>query len=150
MLLYVNQLLRFYPIGLAATIEKIGKNCIFHLSPGRFSMILASDVTEGMQVWSGMPSSALFDDDMILESVSNNEISFDVNLDNLLRALKSGVAAQNIIMKLTKKNNSPFLSFNIDIQVSYSLEKMHHTILLIFSLGTADHEHRPGCAYHIS
>lgn len=114
-------------------------------------MILASDITDGMQVWSGMPSSALFDDDMILESVSNNEISFEVNLDNLQRALKSGVTAQNVIMKLTKKNNSPFLSFNIDVQVNDLAAFFQGLYLLIGSfLDFPNYEYYSRCAYHPS
>ncbi len=89
------------------------------MSPSKLAIILTSDITDGMQVWSGMSTSAIFDDDMILESANNNEISFEINLENLIRALKSGTAAQNVIMKLTKKNNSPFLSFIIDVQVGF-------------------------------
>ena len=50
--------------------------------------------------------------------MNSNEIAFEINLDHLQRALKSGQNAQNIAVKLTKKNNVPFLSLGIDVQVN--------------------------------
>jgi len=56
--------------------------------------------------------SLLFDDYKI-ESLNNGEISFKINCDNLNRALKSGMEATEVIMKLTKKGSEPFLNFTI-------------------------------------
>ncbi len=79
--------------------------------------ILTSEITEGgVQVWSGINSLSLFEDYRI-ESLNNNEIAFEINLDHLQRALKSGQTAQDITIKLTKKNGIPFLSLAIEVQV---------------------------------
>jgi len=76
---------------------------------------MTSDITDGVQVWSGINVSALFEEYRI-ESKNENEIAFEINLDNLLRALKSGQLAAHIILKLTKVENVPFLRMSIDIQ----------------------------------
>lgn len=61
------------------------------------------------------PQSTLFDEYRI-ESKNNNEIAFEISLDNLLKALKSGQLASNIILKLTKLDQVPYMRISIDIQ----------------------------------
>jgi HUS1 checkpoint protein len=68
-------------------------------------------------VWSGLNAQTLFGD-YTIESLNNNEVSFKLNLDNLHRALKSAQYATDVTMKLTKKNNLPYLHFNIATQTS--------------------------------
>ena len=48
-----------------------------------------------------------------IQSKNNNEIPFHANIPNLLRALKSGDSADQIVLKLTKKGDRPFLSFEM-------------------------------------
>lgn len=50
-------------------------------------------------------------------SKNNNEISFNVNLDNLIRGLKSGQSAQEVYVKLTKKGDTAYLSLAIEMTV---------------------------------
>jgi len=78
----------------------------------KIQFILISDLTDGFQVWAACNAASIFDD-YIIESQNNNEISFQINLVNLLKALKSGAFAQEIHMKLTKKDGTAFLSFAI-------------------------------------
>ena len=59
--------------------------------------------------------STLFEEYRI-ESKNNNEIAFEISLDNLLKALKSGQLASDITLKLTKLEQNPFLRIAIDIQ----------------------------------
>ena len=53
-------------------------------------------------------------DDYHIESLNDNNIAFTISLDNLIKASKSSHSAQNIVVKLTKKQNMPFFSFVID------------------------------------
>ncbi len=101
-------------IKIVQTVQKISKDCVLHLSERKVQFILASELTEGVQVWSGINSPSLFDDYKI-ESLNNNEIAIEINLDHLQRALKSAQNAQNIIIKLTKKNQLPYLSLAIEV-----------------------------------
>jgi hypothetical protein len=95
---------------LIQTLDKIGKTCVVHLTPKKVEFILTSDITDGVQVWSGVNAvrtmtcliqtfrffliaslqATLFDDYRI-ESKNNNEIAFELSLDNVLRGLKSGI-----------------------------------------------------------
>jgi hypothetical protein len=50
-------------------------------------------------------------------SKHDNEISFNVNLDNLIRGLKSGQMAQEVLVKLTKKGETAYLSLAIEMTV---------------------------------
>jgi HUS1 checkpoint protein len=103
-------------VEVVSTVQKISKDCVMHLSERKVQFILAAELTEGgVQVWSGIDSVSLFDDYKI-ESLNNNEVAFEINLEHLQRALKSAQNAQNIIVKLTKKNQTPFLSLAIEVQ----------------------------------
>ena len=118
-------------------MEKISKQCVIHLTSQKIEFILASDISDGVQVWSGMNvvcfsvfacgfrcvftnvwlQESLFEDYKI-ESMSNNELSFDIQLTNLHRALKSAQFATEVIMKLTKNRKGlPILSICIEAQV---------------------------------
>lgn len=111
-------------------MQKINKECIIHLSEGKVEFILCSEISQGgVQVWAGIKAVryfylfntklAIFDSDYTVESLNNNEISFEINLDHLQRALKSGQYAHDIAIKLTKKNGNPFLSLVIQVQVLF-------------------------------
>lgn len=55
--------------------------------------------------------------------MNSNVIALEIELDKLLKALKSGSAAHDISIKLTKKTNpaGAFLSFGIDINTYQSI-----------------------------
>jgi len=101
-------------IKVCTTVKKINKECVIHLTERKVQFILTSEVTEGgVQVWSGINAASLLEDYRI-ESLNSNEIAFEINVDHLQRALKSGQYAQEITIKLTKKNGIPFLSLAIE------------------------------------
>jgi len=103
-------------IKVVSTMEKISKECILHLKERKIQFILTSEITEGgVQVWSGLNTALLFDEYRI-ESLNNNEIAFEINLDHLQRALRSGQYANDMVLKLAKKNGNPFLSLEIQVQ----------------------------------
>jgi HUS1 checkpoint protein len=100
-------------INLVKAIEKIGEEtCLVLLTPKKIQFILISDLTDGFQVWAACNAASLFED-YVIESQNGNEISFHINLDNLLKGLQSGSNAQEIHMKLTKKGGTAYLSFAI-------------------------------------
>ncbi|PRP88712.1 checkpoint clamp complex protein [Planoprotostelium fungivorum] len=101
---------------VVSTVLQISKECVIHLTQTKMQFILAAEITEGgMQVWSGIASNCLFED-YAIESLNNNEIAFEISLDHLQRALKSGQDASEMLFKLVKKNGVPYLSFVIEKQ----------------------------------
>jgi hypothetical protein len=54
-----------------------------------------------------------------VESLNDNEVAFDVQLANLVRALKSAQVATSVTMKLAKNSKGlPIMNVAIDMQVS--------------------------------
>lgn len=52
-------------------------------------------------------------DHMTIESRSNNRILFQTHIDNLLRALRVAERANRTVIRLSKSNGQPYLSFDI-------------------------------------
>eukprot|EP00823_Brevimastigomonas_motovehiculus_P000187 TRINITY_DN1029_c0_g3_i1.p1 TRINITY_DN1029_c0_g3~~TRINITY_DN1029_c0_g3_i1.p1 ORF type:complete len:272 (-),score=29.50 TRINITY_DN1029_c0_g3_i1:927-1742(-) len=93
-------------------LEKLGSTCLVHLSTDTIRLCMNSDRTSGEQVFFESPVQYLFQDFKI-ESMNNNEIPFLANISNLAVATKSCTSATKIVVKLTKKNNRPCLTFDI-------------------------------------
>lgn len=62
--------------------------------------------------------------------MAGNEIYVQVVLDDLLKALKSAVNAYGVGVRLTKRNNIPFLEFTIEIAVRFCCFKLKFTVSL--------------------
>jgi len=101
-----NEKIRLF-LRVVSTVQKISKVCVIHFSERQAQFILTSELTEGgVQVWSGMNATSLFEEYSI-QSLNGNEIAFEINLDHLQRALKSAQYALDIVVKLTKKMETP-------------------------------------------
>jgi len=72
-------------------------------------------------------------DEYRIESKNNNEIAFEISLDNLLKALKSGQLAA-IVLKLTKVDQVPYLRISVDIHTV-------RTLKLFLSFRVLTHHH---------
>ncbi|KAI8923330.1 checkpoint protein Hus1/Mec3 [Entophlyctis helioformis] len=103
-------------IKLGQTLERLHKQWIFHMAPDRLRFTVSrADFQTGTQVWAQLGTDALFEEFRI-ESASDNQIWLELNGDHLLRALRSGQKASQVVMRLTKKDNLPVLSFTITNQ----------------------------------
>lgn len=94
------------------------------LLPDKISLIVPSEATDGMQLWSGIPVPTLFES-YLVESLNNNQVAFEVTLENLDRALKSAQLSTECICKLTKKGGSTYLTFIVEIQASQVMNVVH-------------------------
>jgi len=103
-------------------LEKIDKQCTIHLTTKRIQFILLKELEQGYQVWSSMNAASLFSD-YLIESKADNEISFQINLLHLGRALKCGEKSQSqeILVKLTRKGDLPYLSLTMEISPTKSV-----------------------------
>jgi len=106
---------------LIATIEKIDRQCTIHLTPKRIQFIMVKEIEQGYQVWSSMNAATLFND-YLIESKADNEISFQINLNLLGKALKPAEKSMNqeILIKLTRKGDLPYLSLTMEISPTKS------------------------------
>jgi hypothetical protein len=73
--------------------------------------------TDGMQLWSGIPAATLFES-YVVESLNANQVAFELQVENLDRALKSAQFSTECMCKLTKKNGHTYLTFIVEIQSS--------------------------------
>jgi len=113
---------KFYNI--IVSMGKMAKMCVLRLTADKIYFILTdqSATTGGPSVWTEMDQESFFNEYNI-EGVSQdqNEIYLEFVPDKLaktLSALKTG--ARSVKMKLTKKNNVPCLTFDVEFDVHVS------------------------------
>ncbi|TPX33873.1 hypothetical protein SmJEL517_g03354 [Synchytrium microbalum] len=96
---------------MCQSLEKLSKTWVLRLTPDRLHFIVAkSDVDSGLQVWGQVNMDAIFEDTRI-ESAQQNEIWLELSGEFLHKALKSTFHAHDVVLKLTKKDDLPVLSF---------------------------------------
>jgi len=98
-------------------LEKLGQSCVIHFQPDIVSFYMTSHFSQSGRAFVELATKSIFEDYRI-ESKSNNEIPMVVNIPNIARAIRSGINADKIVMKLTKKSNRAFLTFDITENVN--------------------------------
>ncbi|KAE8258329.1 hypothetical protein A4X13_0g1749 [Tilletia indica] len=97
---------------IAQSVNKVSNRCILSLGRENFYIICVGD-PEGLQIWSTLKTEEFFDGFRI-ESNNNNKIFVEIATETFLKALRSGLNATDLTMRLAKNvNNTPLLSFNI-------------------------------------
>jgi HUS1 checkpoint protein len=92
--------------------------CIMQLNPERLQIVVTSDSSDGMQLWSGVLSQTLFDS-YLVESLNNNVVAFELQVENLEQALKSAqFSTTECLCKLSKKNGNTYLTFVLEMQTA--------------------------------
>ncbi|AGV14263.1 HUS1 checkpoint protein, variant [Cryptococcus neoformans var. grubii H99] len=111
------------------SLAALARSCVIKLSEEQVYFIVpGSESATGVQVWSQVKVSTLFEDYRI-ESNSNNEIWVEVNLDSLVKVLRSAdnsvgginenmrnsaaLSQAEVTLKLNKKQNQPIWAFDI-------------------------------------
>lgn len=112
-------------LGCVATCEKQGKQAVVLLSEDRIRFAVKQAECHGDDVltFSDLSVNELFVEWRI-ESQNDNFILFELTLQNLLDALNSGKRAPACLLKLTKRDGKPCLSFETracDIDVVHDL-----------------------------
>mmetsp|Transcript_43622 Transcript_43622/g.70851 ORF Transcript_43622/g.70851 Transcript_43622/m.70851 type:complete len:275 (-) Transcript_43622:396-1220(-) len=121
---------------LQYAIEKISSNCIVHLTPTTVFFIVSASLGDGHIVWAEFAVVHLFTDFRV-ESKNKNEIMFEAQVKNLLRALKSASSSQDIGMRLTrdKATGIPYCTFEIQnaIQSAHMTNVTHDVPIEVYS-----------------
>jgi HUS1 checkpoint protein len=97
---------------ILGSVEKVSRMCVVRLSPDKISIAAKPD-TGDIEMWAHVNASAIFEDYKV-ESKNGNEISFELDLANLIRAVRSGDKASVMTVRLTKKNEQPFWTFEVE------------------------------------
>ena len=96
-------------LSIASTFEKIGKSAAFYLTTDTLRIALINENMEEPKCFSEI---LLLDDffiDYRIESISENNILLEVNLNHFVRALASAKNSVSCQIKLTKKDSKPLL-----------------------------------------
>ncbi|KAJ5936125.1 Hus1-like protein [Penicillium verhagenii] len=96
---------------LTASLSSLDKECWMRLEQEvvRFTIIPDS----GTQVWSQIPVETIFDEETYSLEANGDGINLEVNVGILNRALRSTVGASSAQLRLTKKDQTPFLVLTI-------------------------------------
>lgn len=98
------------------TIHKVSPRMFVRLQPECIKFICTDD-SAGVQIWSEIQIGA-FCEDYKVQSNNENIINFEVSTDTLLQALRSAQNAVDVLLRLTKRDRDPLLSFAIANAVS--------------------------------
>lgn len=61
------------------------------------------------------PQGLIFETFHIESKHENSEILMEINLDNLVQALRTAHNSHNVTVRLSKKQNTPYLTLDIDL-----------------------------------
>ena len=93
---------------ILGAVEKVSRLCIVRLTESRISVAAKPDAGD-IEMWAHLKAGAIFSEDSYkVESRNRNEICFELDLANLIRAVRSGEKASEMVVKLSKKNGLPF------------------------------------------
>ncbi|WWD06059.1 hypothetical protein V865_004144 [Kwoniella europaea PYCC6329] len=113
---------------ITRSLAALARSCVIRLSPEQVHFIVpGNESSTGVQVWSQVKVSTLFDAYKI-ESNADNEIWVELHLDSLLKILRSAdssvgsinesrstaaLTESDVTLKLNKKGQQPIWSFEI-------------------------------------
>jgi HUS1 checkpoint protein len=97
-------------------LDKFEKTCLVKLSKSFTMFVVKGTASQSVEIFARLNSTIIFNDFRI-ESITNNEIYFEVNIKNLLQVLSNlspkKVHIKQIYMRLSKKNKQPYLTCEI-------------------------------------
>ncbi|CAD6893544.1 unnamed protein product [Tilletia caries] len=97
---------------IAQSVNKVSNRCIISLEKEAFCIICVGD-PDGLQIWAKLQTDKFFDEFRI-QSNNENRISIEIASETFLKALRSGLNASNVTIRLAKRNKkTPLLNFTI-------------------------------------
>lgn len=94
-------------------MDRIGKNAIIHFSAETIRIIVKG-FNDTLLQYSVVNVESIFSE-MRIESKTGNVISLEMLVSNLLHALKSADQAEQVLLKLTKRGESPYLACEMSV-----------------------------------
>eukprot|EP00178_Gracilaria_changii_P025203 TRINITY_DN773_c0_g1_i1.p2 TRINITY_DN773_c0_g1~~TRINITY_DN773_c0_g1_i1.p2 ORF type:complete len:281 (-),score=45.44 TRINITY_DN773_c0_g1_i1:1148-1990(-) len=135
---------------VAQLLDKVGKRCVLHLSAPEVDsirIIFQPDVSGSVAAYAHFTRSEWFQSYRI-ESQNANQIGLEMDMQNLLRALRSASAADHIVVKLAKKG-VPVLTFEMTTALGPIMQDIPVVVLSAIRLSEyqqPDHDRSKGFA----
>lgn len=110
-----------------SSLERIGLRAALHLSPESIKISVIANAIDDPRCFCEVSSDKMFHDYRI-ESQSDNSILFEIGLDLLSIALKSGLSADICQLKLVKRGSKPCLCFEAQASHTATILDVKHDI----------------------
>jgi HUS1 checkpoint protein len=108
--------------------EKMGKECVVHLSRDQIQFVRIGELSDGVQVWTSFKIGTVFDAYRI-ESLNDDNIALTLKLEHLARALKSAAASSaQVECKLAKRDSQPVMHFAISLMDTDRISYINHDV----------------------
>lgn len=111
-------------------LEKLDRRCVVHLSPlevDSVRIVVSADAAGSVAAFALFKRSEWFEGYRI-ESQNANQIGLEMDVGNLVRALRSAAAADDVLVKLAKKG-VPVLTFDIRTHLGPILQDVPVAVL---------------------
>lgn len=121
----IPQLLR-----ICQVIDRVSGTCVVHLCSGNqdsVRIVALGDASSAPSTYTTLRRCDWFESYRI-ESQNDNQIGLEIDMHNLIRAVRSASAADYVLLKLTKKN-VPALTFEITTPLGPILQDVPVTVL---------------------
>ena len=97
---------------LLVSMERMGKIAQVVLTPGFIQLYLVSSAATPVKIRMTVPMDHLFAN-VVLESLADNSIFFEIGLSNFLQAIKASLKVPDVVLALTKKESTRYLSLHL-------------------------------------
>lgn len=117
-------------VKICQALERVDRTCILSLCGPQdeyVRLVVHADAAASLSCFTCLSRQEWFDSYRI-ESQNNNQIGLELDINNLLRALRSATAADYILVKLTKKG-LPVLTFEISTPLGPILQDIPVAVL---------------------
>jgi len=122
---------------IAQCLDKISTECVLNLTEKNFEFRKRPVAECEVEVYASLASDVFAD--YRIESKAGNVISLEVNLKNLLRALRSAGEVDETVIKLTRKGNMPCLTIIADTPSGLNVTQDVPILRLITQEGMKDY-----------
>eukprot|EP00054_Salpingoeca_dolichothecata_P015860 m.92038 g.92038 ORF g.92038 m.92038 type:complete len:285 (+) comp21693_c0_seq2:193-1047(+) len=103
----VHNLTKF--IQIFSKLSKV-KECRVRFTPESIHFVVTNDAANDVRVWSELQQRSIFDEYKLQSMHDNNEILIEIQLDSLLRVIKSAFQSSDVLLKLVKKDHTTYLN----------------------------------------
>lgn len=112
-------------LNTATSMAKVNDEAVLYLTEEELRISLTNNSIDSVRCFCEIQTDQIFNDYRI-NSLSNNSLLLQLNLDNFSKALNSGKNAAICLLKLVKHNNLPFICFEAKASGGLTVDVTHN------------------------
>ena len=117
-------------LNTATSMEKVNGEAVLYLTEDALRISLTNNSIDCVRCFGEIQANQIFNDYRI-NSNSNNSLLLQLNLDHFCKALNSGKNALICLLKLVKRDNTPFLCFEAKASGGLTIDIIHDIPIVI-------------------